>query len=300
MERLLQDPIVLGIVVPFVVSFVLSAVLRLALGPIMGPRYAVAAVGLAFLMTYWVVLGIPMFPPQASIQKVFYLAGLAWVVGLIIDVTRTERAMGHLLSYVFPLMALLWLGWRLITGGASAGDVTAMIVLYAAAILVFWRVAATARSADVETDSRHALSPVILVMVAALASGLIALNGASASLAQLALALSLAAGGHLLWHYIAYMRQGPPFIFGATGAFGAAGILLVLIDVMTLFVGRVSRWALLIVALVFVADVVVRRIAFEGSWARWLNPVLYGALVALPAIAAVAVATMTADPGGDY
>lgn len=164
----------------------------------MGPRYAVAAVGFAFLVTYWVVLGIPMFPPQASIQKVFYLAAFAWVAGLLIDVTHTERAMGHLLSYVFPVIALLWLGWRLITGGASAGDVTAMIVLYAAAILVFWRVAATARSADVETDARHALSPIILVMVAALAAGLIALSGASASLAQLALALSLAAGGHLL------------------------------------------------------------------------------------------------------
>ncbi len=300
MAQLLEDPIVLGIVVPFVVSFVLSAVLRLTLGPVKGPRYAVAAVGFAFLVTYWVVLGIPMFPPLASSQKVFYLAAFAWIVGLVIDVTHTERAMGHLFSYVFPVIVLLWLGWRLIKGGASGSDVTAMIVLYAAAILVFWRVAATARSADVETDARHALSPNILVMVAALAAGIITLIGESASLAQLTLALSLAAGGHLLCHYIAYMRQGVPFTFGATGAFGAAGILLVLIDVTTLFVGRVSRWALLLVALVFVADLVVRRIALEGHWARWLNPVLYGVLVALPAVAAVVVATVTADPVGDY
>ncbi len=300
MEQLFEDPIVLGIVVPFFVSFALSVVLRLWLGPAAGSRYAVAAVGFAFLMTYWVLLGIPMYPPQASIQKVFYLAGLAWVVGLMIDLTRTERAMGHLFSYVFPVIAILWLAWRLITGGASVGDVTAIVILYVAAILVFWRVAATARSADVETDPRHALSPVILVMVAALAAGLIALSGASASLAQLALALALASGGHLLWQYIVYMRRGTPFTFGATGAFGGAGILLVLVDVMTLFAGQVNRWALLIIALVFAADLVVRRIAFEGHWARWLNPVLYGALVAIPAAAAVVLAIVTADSGSDY
>ncbi len=238
--------------------------------------------------------------PPASIQKVFYLAVLAWVAGLVIDVTHTERAMGHLLSYVFPVIALLWLGWRLITGGPSAADVAAMVCLYAAAILVFWRVAATARSADVETDSRYALLPSILVMVAAMASGFVAVIGASASLAQLALALGFAAGGYLFWNYIAYLRRGQTFTFGATGAFGAAGIWLVLIDVMALFATRVSRWALLLAVLVFAADLVVRRVALEGHWARWLNPVLYGVLVALPAVAAIVIATVTADPGSEY
>lgn len=299
MDDLLQNPIVLGALVPFCLSLVGTAVLRLGLGSVRGPRYAVAAVGLSFLITYWLLLGIPAFPPPASIQKVLYLAVFAWIAGLVIDVTHTERAMGHLFSYVFPVIALLWLGWRLITGGAG-GDVIAMVCLYAAAILVFWRVAATARSADVEIDSRYALLPSILVMVAAMAAGFVAVIGASASLAQLALALGFAAGGYLFWNYIAYLRQGQTFSFGATGAFGAAGIMLVLIDVMTLFATRVSRWALVLVVLVFAADLVVRRVALQGAWARWLNPLLYGALVALPAIAAVVVATVTADPVSDY
>lgn len=96
------------------------------------------------------------------------------------------------------------------------------------------------------------------------------------------------------------MRQGPPYAFGATGAFGAAGVLIILADVMALFAGQVNRWAFLLVVLVFAADLVVRRIALEARWARWLNPVLYGALVALPAVAAVMVAIVTADSGGDY
>lgn len=296
MDDLLQNPTVLAVWVPFILSLILTGIARLA----WGPRFAVAAVGLSFLITYWLLLGIPGFPPPASIQKVFYLAALAWVAGLMIDLTRTERAMGHLLSYLFPVIALVWLGWRLITGGPGAGDVTAMICLYAAAILVFWRVAATARSADVETDARYALLPSILVMVAAIASGFVAVSGASASLAQLALALGFATGGYLLWNYIAYLRRGQTFSFGATGAFGAAGIWLVLIDTMALFATRVSRWALLLAVLVFAADLVVRRVALKGDWARWLNPVLYGALVALPAIAAVAVATVTADPASEY
>ncbi len=300
MGDLLQNPIVLGALVPFVLSLVGTVVLRLGLGAVAGPRYAIAAVGLSFLITYWLLLGIPAFPPPASIQKVLYLAVLAWVAGLVIDITHTERAMGHLLSYVFPVIALVWLGWRLIVGGAGVGDVVAMIALYAAAILVFWRVAATARSADIEINARYALLPSILVMVAAMAAGFVAVIGASASLAQLALALGFATGGYLLWNYITYLRQGQTFNFGATGAFGAAGIMLVLIDVMALFATRVSRWALLLVVLVFAADLVVRRVALEGAWARWLNPVLYGVLVALPAIAAVVVATVTADPGSDY
>ncbi len=300
MEALLQNPLVTGVVTPFLLSLLVLCILRVTLGPLLGSRFAVSAAGVAFIIAYVLLLGVPPFLPTASMQKIFHLAVIGLVAGILIDATHTERAAGHALSYIFPVAAILWLGWRLLFSQPSVADMVTMLTLYAASILVLWRVAAMGRAADVAADARHALSPSILILVAAVGAGLIALFGASASLSQLALALAVAVGGYLLWHYVGYLRHGPPLAFGATGAFGAAGVLLVVIYVMALFATRVSRWALLLLALVFAADFVARRVALQGRSARMLNPVLYGVLVAVPAVAAVAVAAFTADTGSGY
>ena len=299
MQELLQNPVVVTAVFPFFLSLVLSASFSV-LGRTAGRRFSISAIGIGFVILYIVILGVPAFLPQTSIQKAFYLALAGLLVGMVIDLTRTERVAGHAVSYVFELLVLLWLGWRLITSQLSTLDLMTMVGLYLSSILVFWRVAATARSVDVETDPRHALSPSILVMVAAIAAGLIALFGASASLAQLALALGALTGAHILWHYIGYLRYQSALVFGATGAFGAAGSLLIIVSVMALFATHVNRWALLILLFVFVADFVARRVALTGRFARLLNPLLYGAIVAVPAVVAVLTAASTADSGSGY
>ena len=300
MTALFQDPLILGMVAPFFIAFGLAAILRFGLGVAMGPRFAVFAVGLAFLATYVLLLGTPPHLPRTSMQKIFHLAAIGLIAGVVIDATRTERAAGHLLSYIFPAVAIVWLGWPLLTSGPSAGDMVTMLALYAGSILVLWRVAATGRAADVAADARHALSPTIMVLVAATSAGVVAVIGASASLSQLVLALALAAGGYLIWNYGAYLRHGQILSFGATGAFGVAGVLLVLLYVMALFAERVSRWALLVLALVFVADLIVRQIAFKGYLRHVFNPVLYGILLALPAVLSILVAIITTDTSSGY
>ena len=299
MEELLQNPAITSTVLPFLLSFVLSIGFG-AMGRSLGSRLSICAVGIGFILIYVLILGVPSFLPRTSIQKVYYLSLAGLLVGLAIDLTHTERVAGHAVSYLFELLVLLWLGWRLLTTQPSALDLVTMVGLYLASILVFWRVAATARSVDVEADSRHAMSPTILVMIASIGAGLIALYGASASLAQLAIALGALCGAHLLWHYIQYLRHKPALNFGATGAFGAAGGLLILISVMALFATHVNRWALLILCFVFVADFVARRVALSGRLAHVLNPLLYGIIVALPAAVAVLTAASTADSGNGY
>jgi len=299
MQSLLQDPIVQSAGLPFVVALVLALLIRFALGAQKGRMLAVAAAGFGFLACYANLLGIPAFPPPASSQKIFYLALLGLAAGLAIDLTGTERKAGHAFSFVFPAIALLWLAWRTITTGPGTGDVLTLLALFAGSILVFWRVAATARQADVEADPRHALSPAIMVFVAAFGAGLTALFGASASLSQLSVGLAMATAGFLLLAYIGYLR-GAVFSFGGTGAFGAAGALVVLVSVMALFAGKVSKWALVLILLVFAADFLARRVALKGNAGRLLNPVLYGAIVAIPAAAGAIVAALSSDSGSGY
>ncbi|HUT47909.1 MAG TPA: hypothetical protein VM325_01100 [Alphaproteobacteria bacterium] len=284
---------------PFVAALVLAVVIRFALGAQRGRLLAVAAAGLGFLACYWNLLGIPAFPPPASSQKVFYLALLGLVAGLAIDLTGSGRKAGHAFSFTFPAIALLWLAWRTISAGPGIGDLLTVLALFAGSILVFWRVAAAARQADVEADPRHALSPAIMVFVAATGAGLAALFGASASLSQLSIGLAFATAGFLLLAYIGYLR-GETFGFGGTGAFGAAGALIVLVAVMALFAGRVSKWALALILLVFAADFLARRVALKGKAGRLLNPFLYGAIVAIPAAAGAVVAALSSDSGSGY
>ena len=238
--------------------------------------------------------------PAAGFQRQdFYLVIIGLVVGVVIDLTGTGRKAGHAFSFIFPIGALCWLAWRGLTGGPSTEVIVTLLGLFAGSILVFWRVAATARSADIEADPRHALSPAIMVFVAAFGAGLAAFFGASASLSQLSIGLALATAGFLLLAYIAYLR-GDVWAFGGTGAFGAAGALVVLVAVMALFADKVSKWALMLVFLVFAADFLARRVALSGGAGKALNPFLYGVIVAVPAVAGAIVAALSSDPGSGY
>jgi hypothetical protein len=299
-QNLLADPIVQSVGVPFVVALVLAVLIRGALGARLGRLLAVAAAALGFLACYANLLGVPAFPPPASGAKIFYLVVVGLLAGAAIDLSGSGRKAGHAFSFIFPIGAFAWIAWRAISGGPSGDVILTLLALLAGSVLVFWRVAATARSDDVEMDPRHALSPAIMVFVAALGAGLAALFGASASLSQLSIGLALATAGFLLPAFVGYLRGGEPFGFGGTGAFGAAGALIVLIAVMALFADEVSKWALLLVALVFAADLIARRVALKGAAGRVLNPILYGAIVAVPAAAGAIVAALSSDPGGGY
>jgi hypothetical protein len=288
MNFLLTDPLGQGIVVPLLVSGFIGLWMRMGGGGAFAARFGGLGIGIGFLVAYALVQGIQPFPPAGSLAKVFYVVAIGMAVGLVADLGPAERHDAHLFAALLPLGALVWLAIRPL-GAPSWSLVGTLLLLYLASMLVYWRVAATVRGADQAGGEAAALFPAILVLVAAVPLGLVALMGGSAVIATLGFAVAAGAGGCLGVQYLAYLARGRVHGLGSAGIFGSAGALLALAYVLVLFNEGASRVALALLLLVFVADLAARRRALALA-PRWLRPVAYGALVAVPAAASFAYA----------
>lgn len=288
MGFLVNDPLGQGVAVPFLVALFVAAWMRMGGGAAFAARFGALGIGAGFLVAFALVQGIQPFPPPGSIAKTFYIVAAGIALGLVADFGPNERRDAHVFAAVLPLAALLWLAIRPL-GAPTWSLALTLALLYLASMLVYWRVAATARGADQAGGEAAALFPAILVMVAAVPFGLIALMGGSAVIATLAFAVAAASGGALAIQYLAFLARGRVHGLGGAGVFGSAGALLALAYVLVLFNEGASRVALALLLLVFVADLAVRRRALAFG-VRWLRPVAYGAAVAVPAAAAFAYA----------
>ena len=67
-------------------ALVLTGVLRGIAGPAAGARIASAAIGLGFLLGYYLILGWPPLPPATSTHKLAFVAAAGVCAGLLIDV----------------------------------------------------------------------------------------------------------------------------------------------------------------------------------------------------------------------
>ncbi len=288
MSFFIDDLLGQTVATPFVVAFVLALALRLALGPALGRKLAVAGAAVAFLFAFTLIQGLPDFPPVASGGKTFYIVLIGAVLGLGLDLAGATRSGGHALAFIVPLAALAWL----IASNPITERLWQAALLLVASILVYWRVAATARGSDEEANRAAGLFPPILVLVAAVSLSLLALLGASASLSSLAAALAAATGGFLLASYLVDLAGRLPLRFDAIGAFGVAGALLALAYVMLLFNQETNRLSLAVLLLRFVFDFWARPAALGpalgyGTAGRIVRPLMYGVIVAVPAVAAV-------------
>ncbi|HEY7608452.1 MAG TPA: hypothetical protein VIF14_04400 [Alphaproteobacteria bacterium] len=294
-ESLLGDPVGQTAAVPFVIGFVLALIARLAGGAVWGHRLAAIGIGAGFFAAYYLIHnGVPAFPPAATGQKAFYVAGASLALGLALDLAGLARAGGHLFAFVLPAAALYWLRQPQIAAGAGGALVATLAVLFLASIIVYWRQAASARGSDTDEASSAALFPAIQVLVAAIGLGGIALLGISLAFGSLAMALAAATGGYLLASYLVHLVSGRALGYGATGAFGAGGVWLALAYAAVFAADAPIKLVLIgVVALAFAADFIVRELALSagtGAAARLLQPLVYGLLAALPPAAALAYA----------
>jgi hypothetical protein len=288
----LADPLVASVLLPFIVAFALALALRGALGPTAGRRLAVAGAVVGLLLAITLISGVPPLPPISSTQKIFWIVLVGLAVGVVLDLTGSTRRGGHAFAFLIPLFALAWLTERLWSVGGVA-LVTRVLALFAASVLIYWRVAATARGSEEDPMRAAALFPPLLVLVSAVAVSLLALLSASASLSILAAALAAASGGFALASFLPFLFGGRPLRFDATGAFGLAGALLALVYVLVLFNEGTELSALIALLFVFLFDIFARPVALmtnsrSGAGTRVLRPLLYTAIIALPALAALA------------
>ena len=297
-----DSPEVQGGIVPFAVSLLLVVAIRLAGGRDAGSRWAVIAVPLAFLLAYALLESIA-WPAVASKQKVFYIAVLALIIGLVVALAGASKTMVLAGAGVFALVSLIWLAIRTLGSGPSIGDLITLVVLLLVSVFLAWRLRAAENhgGGHDESDRRGRIHAPAILLVLSFAAGLISLAGAFIGMAQLAIGLGAILGAFLLISFVFYVRGQEPLPFGALGTLAAGGALLACLYVMVLFAGAVSRPALAILLLAIPADSVARRLRFgTGTRARIVEPVGYGAVIATPAVAAVIFAFATAESESGY
>jgi hypothetical protein len=297
-QNLLGDPVGQMAIVPFAIGAVLALLLRLAGGSVLGHRAAPLAIGAGFFVAYYLIHnGVPAFLPAATGQKAFYIAALGLALGLVLDLANLARAGGHFFAFVLPAVALFWMRQPQIAAGPGTDLIVTLAVLFLASLAVYWRQAAAARGSDAPDTSSAALFPPIQVLVAGLGLGGITILGVSLAFGSLAIALAAATGGYLLVSYLAHLFAGRALGYGAIGAFGAGGIWLAFAYAAVFAADAPVKLVLIgVVALAFVADIFARPLALLAAaggapaTARFVQPLVYGIVVAIPPAAALAYA----------
>lgn len=130
-----------------------------------------------------------------------------------------------------------------------------------------------------------------MLLFAAIGVSIVALLGASASIAQLAGTLAAAIGGFLLWNW-PWAR----YPLGAAGVLGGGGVLLSLVLTLGLFSEDVSRPALGLLILIFLAPPLAARLPL-GRYAVF-GPIVLGIVAAIPVVLSALIAF--AAGGGEF
>jgi hypothetical protein len=282
---LTADPVGQSVLLPFAVALVVAALLRLAGGSAIGRRTAAFGIGAGFLAAFVFLAEMPAgLSSGTPLGKLFWIAAAGLAMGFVLDL---DGSAGRGVAFAAAAAALVWLAaerheelWRV------------ALLLYAASILVYWRIGAGAESEEPARRSEPPFPPILLLITAGALAWLIP-KSAALDLAPLATALASAAGGYLLLAYLFHLLGAKPLRVAASGLFGGAGALLAIGSVWMLFVPGASAIGGGILLLAFLLDHRARALALgavpgEGVLARALQPLVYALVVAVPAAAAVA------------
>lgn len=303
MSELLQDPAVQGGYIPLLLGIVLALLIRLAGGRELGERWTVLAVCIAWLIAYWILEGV-RWPAVASKQKIFYIVAVAFALGWILEVARPRHGWLIGASLAVPAVAIYWIAARTLASAETTSVLVTVVLSWAASVLVLWRLAANGRAEETPSEGlgdRSGLFAPSCLLVAALGAGVVYLNGAEIGLAQLNIALGAILGMYMLVNFVGFVATGRSFHFGVVGVIGAGMIWLACAYVAILFGSAVSRIAVAVLLGCFVLDPLARRLRVgRGRVGRIVQPFVYGAIVALPAVAAVAWSFVVAPPPSDY
>lgn len=303
MNALLQDPEVQGGYIPLALGLLLALLIRLAGGRDGGARWTVLAICIAWLLAYWILEGV-RWPAVASKQKLFYIVVAAFALGWLLEAVRARHSWLVAASLAAPALVVYWITARSLANAPDISTLLLAVLLWLASVIVLWRLAANSSAEEAPNEGagdRSGLFAPTCLMVAALAAGITYFNGAELGLAQLNLGFGAILAGYMLVNYVGYVATGRSLDFGPVGVVGGGMILMSCAYVAVLFGSAVSRISLAVVLLTFVLDPLARRLRFgTGRTARIVQPIAYGVVVALPAVAADAWAIHVAPPPRDY
>ncbi len=275
-----SNPLFQSVILPLAAGLLLVGVLRLLGGPMRGPTWAVVGAAAALAIAYFVIFGLPPFPPRASSQKMPYLIGAGVLVAAAAGLLRPAGGRAAIPVLVWIALGVAWLA----ESKLKSGNVLPALVVLAAALAAG---AGFARNAEAATESAA------LVLVASFGLAGIAFLSRSASIAQGAGALAAATGAYLLWNW-----PRPRFAFGVAGVIGLAVPAILIAAQMGLYT-RAEPVSLALMVLTPFAALPLSRLKLAPERLRTtLRPLLAGTLGAIPVAAALTITYAAKGPPG--
>jgi len=231
---------------------------------------------LSFATVYFLIIDIPPHPPVSYLDKLVYGVASSVALGFCLDVLRLPRFIRWLL---FPVGGSALLYWLELPGVETAGATAfkGLGALWLASIAALWRL---------EAEREAGLNPTVMLMVAALGLAAVAMLGGLTEISHLAVALATVLFGFSLWNWPINV-----YPYGAALLRGAGGTLFLLAWIAVLHYATISLPALVILLLVFFADIAARHMHLGDSrTALTATPIVFAAVCCVPALGAVALA----------
>ncbi len=273
MVDLLDNPAVQAAAIPFIVALALGFLLA-------GTRYLVVAVASAFVVVLALTIGFSI-TPMTSVKKLVVAAAAGVVLSLVIEIgwVGARRVIVAALT-VAAGAAAVWTLWRVLQQLEAPSA-------WAAALGAFLLAAATMGTAIMaggESSLRSAVTGACLGW----GSGVMALIGASALLAQLGLAVGTASAAVALVQLLR-KREAP---LGWTIVIPTA-VAAAIIGALASATGEL-RWYCLI-PLPF-APLAARLVHANASTRPWYQAIATGLVVSTPLALAIGLAWFSAAP----
>ncbi len=271
MDELLNHPAVQAGVLPFAVALAMAAGLRRS-------RQLGLCVTAGFACAVALTMGFFGFEALTALKKLVLVGIAAAAIGAGLELAMQQPRWPHQLGLgLAAAVAVIWVLARLLqqrdaTGALLAG---AGAVLYCIALL-----------AGGQRVSRDPVAAAAVVLVLGLASGVLALLGASAQLALLGIALGAGAGAVLLVQMLAGASAPVGWTLGLS-----AHVTVALLGLLAVFTGALPWYCLLPLPLVAWAA----NLAPAGARPVWQRAVLAALLALAPALGAIVLAWFTAD-----
>ncbi|CAN5423854.1 hypothetical protein BH11PSE7_BH11PSE7_35320 [soil metagenome] len=269
MDEYLNNPAVQAGILPFAGSLVVAALLCRT-------RFISLAVGAAFISVVALAIGFSLEPLNATRKLV--LAGLVTIACiLLLDGLQLRARAGLRVSLAAASgAAAVWM-----IAGVLAHQPTQAAWLAASAVAVFMALMVEFCIRPIEGDPVRGASAGLML---GLCAGGLALLGASASAAQVGIALAAGSGGALLVQMISN-RKAP---WGWTMAL-PAGLIGSMATVLAVFTGSLQWWCVIPMLAIPWAT----RLVPVGKSPVWVTAILTSLACAVPLSAAIALAWFT-------
>ena len=269
MNDLLNNPAVQAGVAPFVVALVAAVMLHRT-------RLLGLAIGAGFLTVVFLALGFSI-ESMTSVRKMIVSGAAATVLVLVIEAVKLDAK--PVIRAVFAAAAAaaaIWVIWRVLQQFETKG------LLVACAGAVIYMAVLVESGNRIGGDSVRSASAALML---GLASGVLALLGASASLAQVGIAVGASAGAVLL----VQMLTGKHAPTGWTLAL-PANVIAGLVGLLAVFTGGLTWYSLIPTLGIPWAT----RVVPAGKYPVWLTAFLSALAALVPMLLAVAIAWFTA------